>query len=1510
VFDQWARGSAQLPGVAGGRGLCFECLEPRLALSTTTLDFDGADEPFYTTPNIGATLSLAQVNAALDAVDIPIAVHSANESSWALRDCCGGNHFLLGSQADGFGGTSGAADFYANFLKIGVSRIALDVGYFVTPASARLTVYSESIANGSAAELAGLTEVDSQLLSIDGANDTNFLFDLELAQLGRSFVIEIIGNSTGPAVNRIEWDAVPTSGPTTFDFDNDSQEYAFGSIAPGPTSTHDLNLAYSPSLGYHDEQFLFGSPSAGDLAVVSNGSDYSLQFSADDAIAANWWINARAGFVFPADSILAVDALLPTLDSGYVTLLGFEERIDTGAFAELAGLTVIADATFSIVDGAVSASLTLPAATRSFSLQLSDESGNLICSPSMVIHGLSLDTNDDPVPPTPAGPLPTENGEWHQFRGDQRLTGRATVTGNVTDPKILWTQFVGSRKTSLALRVNGSPPTEMPLTNDDVSMSQSDEIAWEIGPSLYDLDGNGVLSAIAPSVYEKIGDFDPISPGLERVTVNQTGGSSDGHVRYYTRDRGSWKLEWVSALIPSVEQGPNIIVDDVDNDGQLEIAITPWYNTYVLDLATGVIEDQQSFNAPGSESGRPYGWFGAHDLDGDGRKELVVLGDFENKIGVVGWNGSQLDTLWTRLIEPGVEKKETVFHPGFDPIADINGDGMPEIVVSIYNESGDQRWHVLAFDGMTGSVLLDLADHYLQGLADVDGDGNQELFVTASPLGPAPATSGDIQILDFDGGEIQSLWALSNAGFQTGAVQNFSANVNSGAGTGRETLLTGAIEAGNSLPVFFTRQIVDSSTQLVKLTAWRYHGDGNFNELASAVGANLQAVGTQIGSASTDQILVTVEAVGDPPGQTVWLDSFGANIAASALAGPGQTSAVVGKLTSTALPTVIVSGSTRQLVAFDVDAWSGETTVQWSSPGRGEYAGSSNFQGQHGLGNVVLADLAGDGSLATITATETAVGYARIVALNPNGDEIWHHDFPFPGTPPEWNTGGLTTFKAGHFRSEYSQDVIVSLRQSTMHSDVYFLLDGETGEVVWTRDWGNTPGVGSHDRGAGGSQLAVYNWDGDGLDEAINIYPDVFYVLDGTGGNVLDRNLAAGAAYPGIWPQGGIPIVADFLGNGTSTVLHSGSYNVVGLLDDEGDPIWYFPGSFSQLTPAIVDFDGNGSLEFYLDEGAYSAATGDLLFGLSLPGTPGPAVSADIDGDGRDEAIATSGNRLFVVGYNPATNAGQVEWSMTLDSTLGMPIVADANGDGELEIIVVSSAGTVYGIGQRATTIPGDYDQNGSVDAADYTIWRDTLNSTSDLRADGNHNLVVDRADYDVWKSHFGITTNETGSGSIAATLEDDLVDLPVVVESIAVSTNSQSPAPPPDELRGSFFDTNYEPVGRPDLVAGSTHRTPRVFAATSPHPSLSDSSQLLLARAEAFAEYHQPRNDVENPRDRAKDIDTDQPDILDLDHRWESAHDSVQATMADASGGSVWWNELARVRKLHLTNLRIIEKT
>jgi hypothetical protein len=59
---------------------------------------------------------------------------------------------------------------------------------------------------------------------------------------------------------------------------------------------------------------------------------------------------------------------------------------------------------------------------------------------------------------------------------------------------------------------------------------------------------------------------------------------------------------------------------------------------------------------------------------------------------------------------------------------------------------------------------------------------------------------------------------------------------------------------------------------------------------------------------------------------------------------------------------------------------------------------------------------------------------------------------------------------------------------------------------------------------------------------------------------------------------------------------------------------------------------------------------------------------------------------------------------------------------------------------------PGDYSGDGVVDAADYTVWRDTLGQMgTGLAADGNGDNKVDSADYTIWKQGF-----LGGSGSLA----------------------------------------------------------------------------------------------------------------------------------------------------------------
>jgi hypothetical protein len=56
--------------------------------------------------------------------------------------------------------------------------------------------------------------------------------------------------------------------------------------------------------------------------------------------------------------------------------------------------------------------------------------------------------------------------------------------------------------------------------------------------------------------------------------------------------------------------------------------------------------------------------------------------------------------------------------------------------------------------------------------------------------------------------------------------------------------------------------------------------------------------------------------------------------------------------------------------------------------------------------------------------------------------------------------------------------------------------------------------------------------------------------------------------------------------------------------------------------------------------------------------------------------------------------------------------------------------------------LAGDYNNNGTVDAADYIVWRNTVGQIgANLAADGNGNRQVDDGDYSVWRASFGRTS-------------------------------------------------------------------------------------------------------------------------------------------------------------------------
>ena len=274
--------------------------------------------------------------------------------------------------------------------------------------------------------------------------------------------------------------------------------------------------------------------------------------------------------------------------------------------------------------------------------------------------------------PTPAI-RPTESGQWWQYRGDQWLSGRARIRGTIERPAIRWRHSIAAGESLLAARLDSTGNADAPITADLAGSSppgtwdqvlQQWNVAGPYGTSWLDLDGTGELVAVTRNPNQKIGKILPEVPGLQLVECEAKGypkvpGVYKGTVRLKVRQNGQWQTRWeieTETLIWVAEP----IFGDFDGDERTEIALLPWFRLNVLDAATGELKEKCNFLAeneheiPG-HGGRAYGWFGAVDVDGDGRQEFVIIEDFIRYATVIGRRDGKLQRLWLNVWEPRTE---------------------------------------------------------------------------------------------------------------------------------------------------------------------------------------------------------------------------------------------------------------------------------------------------------------------------------------------------------------------------------------------------------------------------------------------------------------------------------------------------------------------------------------------------------------------------------------------------------------------------------------------------------------------------------------------------------------------------------------------------------------------------------------------------------------------------------------------------------------------------------------
>jgi hypothetical protein len=848
-------------------------------------------------------------------------------------------------------------------------------------------------------------------------------------------------------------------------------------------------------------------------------------------------------------------------------------------------------------------------------------------------------------------------GEWPCFRRDKSLDARSPAQGDITQPRIAWRQFLGTLETKVVIEPN---PTDREVTFTGI------ERPTVLNPPL--------LSGFFPSETGEEGDNGspnvvyadvlPDDPGKEKIefesgfakpTINGQWQDCVGHC--YAKRNGQWVQRWETAKIPYLFQALPL-AGDFDHDGQPEIAILPFYELLLLDARTGRLKDRCRFTDT-----RSYGFFGVYDFEGDGRSEFLIEADFSKHVDVLGFRNGKLAILWQKLIETDISNPQKILRVGPNQVADVDGDGRLEVLINTFNDSGDHRWHLCVHDAMTGRVKADLPDECLAAPLDVDGDGVSELL-TYRTVGAGVPDFSTISVRALRGDKLVALWEQANSSWATWEPP-LSANVKSTATFGRRTVI--CQKQGKTAKVVIQRKLGAESKQIA--TSVDHWEQGSFQPDLSVTGEGVEALGLDNG----ERLLVRLrQEVGQSA--TFSIKKGEARLHSTIALGVSPGTVAVAWPDQAAEPIIVAQGSGEELVTLSPPRNTRPIESLRRISGRGQSTSWPEARGP------VVADLRGDGHRQVLLATAAPSGCARMVARDLIGGELWHHDFPqIPGTAPVWNTGGLILWQVGNFTDAGRQDVLVTVRRSMMHSEETGVLSALDGHELWHR----TRQISQ--RGVGGTPFAIADYDHDGLDDAASLHPSILYLLQGaTGRDILaqDASWPDVPAKPVYWGQ---PIAGDFLNNGQTTIFFAGR-SMTGLVRTDGSLAWWDSlDKGAQDWPAFGNFSGMGRREMLgwgYEDGlrCYDTATGKIRWRMALPvaGIPSGCATADLDHDGRDEAVFVIDKTLACIGATRDGAAGELRWKLDLPAAGGPPSLASLDQGGRLSILVMGADGWLY----------------------------------------------------------------------------------------------------------------------------------------------------------------------------------------------------------------------------------------
>ncbi|MGD9632564.1 MAG: aspartyl protease family protein, partial [Pirellulales bacterium] len=196
--------------------------------------------------------------------------------------------------------------------------------------------------------------------------------------------------------------------------------------------------------------------------------------------------------------------------------------------------------------------------------------------------------------------------------------------------------------------------------------------------------------------------------------------------------------------------------------------------------------------------------------------------------------------------------------------------------------------------------------------------------------------------------------------------------------------------------------------------------------------------------------------------------------------------------------------------------------------------------------------------------------------------------------------------------------------------------------------------------------------------------------------------------------------------------IHTGSGRIPGQVENRGGTVEPGNGIGQLAIDGRFASDADGTLKIELGGLAAGTQYDQLLVdgGVALAGT----LSISLANLGGGAFVPAAGDSFTIITATDGIS-GTFE---SLVGPAGYKWLVDY-GDDAVTLFVGLS---------------GDYNSDGTVNSADYSLWRDTLGEAgAGLAADGDGDGTVDADDYAVWKNHFGQSLS-LGGGAISAVPE------------------------------------------------------------------------------------------------------------------------------------------------------------